>query len=236
MPQKAILRIDCSPRGAEAHCWHIADEVQARIASCWPESRTVRRILSQEPPPFVDAEFARTMGTHTSAESARTVAALSASEDLIAELEAADALIIATPMHNYTVPAVLKAWIDQVVRFGRTFTSTPQGKVGNLADRPTFVVVSSGGYTSGDRGRQPDFLTPYLTAILATIGITRVTTIRMEGLTRGEEPLMRAYAGARAQIAAIRPADLRPADLRSAEPSTETLNSDHLSSTSPADA
>ena len=208
MTLRTILRIDCSPRGGESHCWRMADEVQARIVSFWPGSQIIRRVLPQVLPPFVDAEFARAMMTHTTAASARAVTALSVSEDLIAELEAADALIIATPMHNYTVPAVLKAWIDQVVRFGRTFTSTPQGKVGNLADRPAFVVVSSGGYTSGDRGLQPDFLTPYLTAILATIGITRVTMIRMEGLTRGEEPLMRAYAGARAQIAAIGSADL----------------------------
>jgi FMN-dependent NADH-azoreductase len=204
MTTKTILRIDCSPRGAQAHCWQMADALQQRIHGAWPQTPIVQRILSQSPPPLVDAGFAQSMGLHTSAESARAVAALSASETLITELEAAAALIIATPMHNFTVPATLKAWIDQVVRFGRTFTSTPHGKVGNLPDRPTFVIVSSGGYYSGELGRQPDFLTPYLTAILATIGITSVTFIRMEGLTRGDEPLARAYASAHAQIATLR--------------------------------
>jgi FMN-dependent NADH-azoreductase len=204
MTIRTILRIDCSPRGAEAHCWRMADVLQARMESTWHEATTIRRVLSQAPPPFVDAGFAAAMGTNTSAHSASKVAALAASEELIRELETASSLIIATPMHNYTVPAVLKAWIDQVVRFGRTFTSTPQGKVGNLADRPAYVVVSSGGFYSGDLGRQPDFLTPYLTAILATIGITSVTFIRMEGLTRGDEPLARAYANARAQIEFIK--------------------------------
>lgn len=204
MTSKIILRIDCSPRGAEAHCWRMADVLQARMENTWREATTIRRVLSQAPAPFVDAGFAAAMGTNTSAHSASKVPALAASEELIRELEVAAALIIATPMHNYTVPAVLKAWIDQVVRFGRTFTSTPQGKVGNLADRPAYVVVSSGGFYSGDLGRQPDFLTPYLTAILATIGITSVTFIRMEGLTRGDEPLARAYADARAQIEFIK--------------------------------
>lgn len=203
MIPKTILRIDCSPRGTEAHCWRMADTLQARLQTAWPETTMVRRVLSQSPPPYVDAGFAATMGTNTSAHSASKVAALAASEELIGELEAAAALIIATPMHNYTVPAVLKAWIDQVVRFGRTFTSTPLGKVGNLTDRPAYMVVSSGGFYSGDLGRQPDFLTPYLSAILATIGITSVTTIRLEGLTRGDEALARAYADAHAQIASL---------------------------------
>ena len=203
MTTKTILRIDCSPRGAEAHCWHMADVLQAHLESTWHEATTIRRVLSQTPPPFVDAGFAAAMGVNTSAHSARKVAALAASEELIAELEVSAALIIATPMHNYTVPAALKAWIDQVVRFGRTFTSTPDGKVGNLVDRPAYIVVSSGGYYSGELGRQPDFLTPYLTAILATIGITSITAIRMEGLTRGEEPLAQAYAKAHAQIASL---------------------------------
>ena len=198
-----ILRIDCSPRGAEAHSWRMADELQQRLETAWPRAGTMRRLLAEAPPPFIDAPFARSMGLHTSAESARTVPALAASETLIGELEQSAALLIATPVHNYTVPAPLKAWIDQVVRFGRTFTSTPQGKVGRLADRPTFVIASSGGFFTGEHGRQPDFLTPYLTAILATIGITSVTFIPMEGLTRGEEPMARAYATARSRIAAL---------------------------------
>ena len=59
------------------------------------------------------------------------------SQALIAELEACDAVVIGTPMNNYTVPATLKAWIDQIVRIHRTFRSTPQGKVGLLQDRPS---------------------------------------------------------------------------------------------------
>jgi len=68
---------------------------------------------------------------------------------LIRELEAADLLVIATPMHNYCVPAVLKAWVDQIVRIHRTFASTPGGKVGKLRDRRRGLVVASGGWFSG---------------------------------------------------------------------------------------
>lgn len=203
MVMPSLLRLDCSPRGEHAHSWRLADELQAHLERAWPGATTLRRTLADTPPPFVDAEFAASMGKHATPESAAGVPALTVSEAMIGELERTQALIIATPMHNYTVPASLKAWIDQVARGGRSFTVTPSGKIGKLTDRPAFVVVSSGGYYSGDRARQPDFLTPYLTAILATIGIASPTFIRIEGLTRGDAPLAEAYAAARAQIAAI---------------------------------
>ena len=103
----------------------------------------------------------------------------------IAELEQAGALIISTPMNNFTVPAVLKAWIDQVLRLERTFSSTPAGKVGLLADRPTYVVVATGGFVTGEHARQPDFLTPYLQAVLATLGIRTVQFLYLERIPRG---------------------------------------------------
>ena len=201
----ALLRLDCSPRGPEAHCWQMADVLGERLAELHPGLTTLRRALTETAPPFVDHGFARSMGQHTTPESARMVPALAMSETLIGELERTQLLLIATPMHNFTVPAALKAWIDQVVRVGRTFKLTPEGKVGALADRPTFVVVSSGGYYTGAEARQPDFLTPYLTAILATVGITDLTFILLEGLTRGDEALARARAKARSQIAGLTP-------------------------------
>lgn len=107
--------------------------------------------------------------------------ALACSEQLIAEVERSDGLLISTPMHNFTVPAVLKQWIDYVLRIGRTFTSTPEGKFGLLADRPALVLVRSGGICTGAAARQPDFLTPYLKQVLAVIGISTVDFIYLEG-------------------------------------------------------
>jgi FMN-dependent NADH-azoreductase len=93
------------------------------------------------------------------------------SEALIREVEAADVIVIGTPMHNLTVPSVLKAWIDRILRAGRTFMSTPAGKMGMLRDRPVFIGIASGGVFSGRRASQPDFLTPYLSAVLGSIGL-----------------------------------------------------------------
>jgi FMN-dependent NADH-azoreductase len=195
-----ILRIDCSPRGAISHSRGLADEMMEELAHDGAD--IVTRDLVRDPPPIVDAAFAAAMMVHQTAESARAIAALQPSERLIGELEACDLLVLSTPMHNFTVPALLKAWLDQVVRFGRTFRSTPEGKIGLLADRPTFIVVASGGYIIGERARQPDFLTPYLTAILGTIGIHDIHFVHMDGMTRDLDPgIARARDAMRAHIA-----------------------------------
>lgn len=115
---------------------------------------------------------------------------------LIAQLDAADVVVIATPMHNFTVPSTLKAWVDHIVRVRATFAITPQGKTGTLRDRPVYVAVSSGGFISGERARHPDFLQPYLRVALATVGLHDVQFFSVEGTALGDAALERARAGA----------------------------------------
>src|SRR6185312_11880085 len=122
------------------------------------------------------------------------------SETYIGELEAADWVVIGTPMNNFSVPSTLKAWIDHIVRIRRTFRSTPEGKIGMLRDTPVIVVSSHGGYVGGTPAYQPDFLTPYLRYIFETIGMKRIEFIQMQALTRGAEPLAKALGEARAWI------------------------------------
>ncbi|HEX7390517.1 MAG TPA: NAD(P)H-dependent oxidoreductase, partial [Acidiphilium sp.] len=170
-----------------------------------PGLRVLRRDLARDPPPFVDAVFTRAMYVPPDRQTEQESAALEQSERLIGELETTDGLVISTPMNNFTVPATLKAWIDQVLRVGRTFHSTPEGKVGQLADRPAWVVTSSGGWMTGERARQPDFLTPYLAAALATLGIRTVDFLHIERM-RGEVAFPpEAEARARAWIEANLP-------------------------------
>jgi FMN-dependent NADH-azoreductase len=111
-------------------------------------------------------------------------------------MESSDFVVIGTPMHNFTVPSTLKAWIDHVVRARRTFNVTKEGKVGRLRDRPVFVAVSSGGRFSGEPARQPDFLTPYLKAVLGTIGLHDLTFFSVQGT--GSGPVAVAAARAKA--------------------------------------
>ncbi|MBS0537535.1 MAG: NAD(P)H-dependent oxidoreductase [Proteobacteria bacterium] len=182
---KRALVLDVSPRGDGSRSRRASAQVVERLMRRAPGLEVIRRDLAVAPPPPIDDAFAHAMLVPAAQRTADQHRALHHSEALIAELEGSDALVIATPMHNFTVPAALKTWIDQVLRFDRTFRSTPEGKVGLLADRPTYVVVASGGAVVGDRARQPDFLTPYLTAVLATLGIRTVDFLHLDPVPRG---------------------------------------------------
>jgi FMN-dependent NADH-azoreductase len=151
-------------------------------------AEVTRRDLGLAPPPHVDAGFARGMRLSPEQLAAETRDPMALSETLIGELEACDLLVIASPMHNYTVPSALKAWIDHVVRARRSFGFGPDGKYGLLADRPTWLITASGD-PRGAAGDQPDFLVPYLLAILATIGITSVEVLSLQATARVSDPL-----------------------------------------------
>ncbi len=197
---RSVLLLTCSPKGAAAYSGVVAREVATRLAAANRGAVVVHRDLAAQPPPLPDAAFSAAVLGGAPADDP----AFAASEVLIRELEGCDALVIGTPMHNYAVPAVLKAWIDQIVRIHRTFRSTPAGKVGVLHDRPVFLVAASGGWFTGPSPTgtpaQPDFLTPYLRAALGTIGLTDLTMVTLEGLTRGAAQVALALDAARARL------------------------------------
>lgn len=196
----AILAIDASPRGAASRSGQVGRMVVERLLRRSPGARLIVRPIGVEPLPHIDAAYAGAMETPEAQRTAADRQALARSEALIAELEATDRLVIATPMHNFTVPSTLKAWIDHVVRAHRSFALTPRGKQGLLADRPTYVIVSAGGVVSGEGPRQPDFVTPYLRHVLAVIGIHDVQFQMLEGLARGPEAVQAAERSARAWL------------------------------------
>jgi FMN-dependent NADH-azoreductase len=164
-----ILHIDCSPR-RESHSRGLSAAIVGRLLEVAPGASIRRRDLGAEPLPHALADYAVALSTPATL-AAPPERSLDASEMLVREIEAADVIVIGTPMHNYTIPSALKAWIDQVLRVGRTMKSTPAGKVGMLRDRPVFIGVASGGVFSGERANQPDFLTPYLSLVLNSIGL-----------------------------------------------------------------
>jgi FMN-dependent NADH-azoreductase len=166
---KNILHIDCSPR-PESHSRQLSGAIVKKILEVVPGASISRRDFAAVPLPHAAPDYATTLSSPATL-AAPLKGSLDLSEMLIQEVEAADVIVIGTPMHNLTVPSVLKAWIDQILRAGRTFKSTPARKVGMLRDRPVFIGIASGGVFTGDRANQPDFLTPYLAAVLGSIGL-----------------------------------------------------------------
>ncbi len=195
-----ILHVSCSPRGQEAESYKLSQKIIEFLRERAPTAISVNRVLGEGAMPHIDADYAAALGaTHPTPVELSPQGTMVESEELVQELESSDVVVIATPMHNFTVPAALKAWIDRIVRVRRTFNVTPAGKVGTLRDRPVFVAVASGGRFSGEHTRQPDFLTPYLKAILSTIGLNDLTFFSVEGT--GVTPDVLAAAQARADQA-----------------------------------
>jgi len=182
-----ILHIDCSPR-EESQSRKISAAIVTRLFAIDPDASVIRRDLGRDPVPHAQAGYATALSSPKTLASEQSILATRLSEQLIQEIEAADVLVIGTPMNNFTVPSVLKAWIDQILRVGRTINAGPTGeKTGLLQDKPVYIGIASGGTFTGDRAKQPDFLTPYLTAAFGCIGLTTLQFLPLQATAFLEE-------------------------------------------------
>jgi FMN-dependent NADH-azoreductase len=148
----------------------------------------VERALTPQTMPHLDGETFAAMGTPAGEHTSSQRAAAALSDKLIAELEAADTIVLAVPMYNFSIPSTLKAWIDHVARRGRTFLYTEKGPEGLLKGKRVFVLVARGGvYSKGAPAAAFDFQEPYLRTVLGFLGLTEVTFVYLEGLAMGPE-------------------------------------------------
>lgn len=194
------LFVHASPHGEQALGYRLAQKILAYEKLLHPTKNLIKRDLVTTPLASLTSHYATAL---VSTELGDTVdAALTESEHLIIELEQSDHLLIAIPMHNFSVPAALKLWIDHVVRINRTFVASAEGKVGLLQDRPTTILLSSGGILLGDKP-QPDFVTPYLRLILNTIGIYDIRFVYLQGLAFGDAAINQAWQQAQAELMAF---------------------------------
>ena len=147
--------------------------------------------------PFIDPAWVEANFTAGEDRTERHRQTLAESDALVAELEAADLLVLGAPIYNFSIPAVLKAWIDMVTRARLTFRYTENGPEGLLTGKKAIVIVPSGGVPVGSGA---DFATPYLKHALAFIGITDVEFIGARGADRGDRE---ALDNARSRIAEL---------------------------------
>ena len=192
-----LLRIDSSSRHDGSWSRRLGDALAAHLAP----AQTITRDLSTTQLPHVSsasiAAFFSDPATHTPAD--REATALS--DMLIAEIEAADDILITVPMYNFGIPSALKAWIDQVVRVGRTFSFDGQSFGGLVTGKRAFVVIAYGATGYEGDFRAADFVAPYLRFVLTFIGFTEVTVIPVEGINMGQGEA--AEAAARSLIATL---------------------------------
>ncbi|MBB4286107.1 FMN-dependent NADH-azoreductase [Roseospira goensis] len=199
----SVLRIDASARRDGSVSRDLTDRVIAALAETGPVSVTVRD-LAETPAPFVDDAWIAANFTDPSARTAEARAVLALSDALVAELRAADVIVIGLPVYNFGPPAALKAWIDMVARARETFRYTADGPEGLLTGTRAILAMASGGTAAGSA---IDFATPYLRHILGFLGITDVTVVAADRhLTAEDDRIAAARAAVSETVAPIRDA------------------------------
>ena len=123
--------------------------------------------------------------------------------ELVAELQAADVVVIGAPMYNFTIPTQLKAWLDRVLQAGVTFRYTENGPEGLLTGKKAYLASGRGGVYSQGEAAALDHQEAYLKTALGFIGITDVEVVRAEGLNMGDEARAQGLSQAQAQIAEL---------------------------------
>ncbi|EJE8516503.1 FMN-dependent NADH-azoreductase [Vibrio alginolyticus] len=191
-----ILLVNSSPRQRRSSTYNLAQAIIQQISSETSVNVTEEDVTIL---PQVDEDYAVAV---CSPELMRSEAkgSLAQSNRLIADLEQADMVIIASPIHNFSLPSGLKSWVDHVVRAGKTFHITPTGKNGIFKKKPVYVLVSSGGSFSGDKAYQPDFFTPYLHEVLKVVGLDNVTFFTLEGTATPIEELQKKVEDTRKKV------------------------------------
>jgi len=178
-----LLRVDSSPlRGDASFSRQLtADFVQHWQAS-HPGGRIITRDLAATTLPPVSAEWIGAAYTPAASLTQPQRETLAISDELIAELQAADEYVFGVAMHNFSIPSVLKLWIDQVVRVGKTFSYENGAIAGRLRDRKaTFLVASGGVYEPGTPAAGMNFVEPYLKSVFGTIGVKDANFINAGG-------------------------------------------------------
>jgi len=194
-----VLLLTSSPRGLQSYSDRIARRIVDDLKIQNPGTQVVVRDLAREPLPHAGDAFATSRALPPDQRDHAASRALALSDALVDELAVADVLVIAAPMHNFGIPSALKAWIDHIVRPGRTFAYSDNGPHGLLDGKKVVLVLARGGVYASGPMQSFDFQEPYLRTVLGFIGMTDVEVVRIEGVALGQEAVRTALASATTQ-------------------------------------
>lgn len=180
-----LLHITVSPRGDYSISRRLSNAAVQEWKKENPGGRVIERDLAKTPLTFVDVDWIAGVSSPLERQNENHKKAIALSDDLVSELLAADEIILATPMYNFSVPAALKAWIDHVVRAGKTFRYTaagaPEGLLADKKKKVLAIIASGGSYVEGSGLNALDHEVPYLRFIFAYMGITDVSFVQAGG-------------------------------------------------------
>jgi FMN-dependent NADH-azoreductase len=192
-----ILQLNSSARADNSQSTRLANSIVERLVASHTGAAVTVRDLARTPHPALDEAGLGALFTPADKRTPEQAARVALDDALIAELKAADVIVLGVPMYNFGVPAQLKNWIDAVARAGVTFKYTESGPVGLVQGKKVYVALTRGGLY---RNTPADTQVPYLKTFLGFIGLTDVQFIYAEGLAMGPDAEQKALASAQSQI------------------------------------
>jgi FMN-dependent NADH-azoreductase len=179
---RTLLHIDSSPIYGRSVSRELTGAFVAQWKSSHPDGTVVDRDLNATSIPPINSDWVRAVYTPEEARTPQQEELLSLSDSLLAELEQADEYVFGVPMHNFGVPSVLKLWIDQISRVGRTFSyadGKPKGLI--VGKKATFIIATGGMYDAQTQMASFNFVEPYLRSVFGFLGVTDATFLTAGG-------------------------------------------------------
>lgn len=192
-----ILQINSSARAEGSHSTRLANTIVERLRADRPDATLTVRDLGRTPHPMLDEAALQALFTPADERTQEHAARVAKDDALIAEIQAADVVVIGVPMYNFGVPAQLKNWIDAISRAQVTFRYTANGPEGLLTGKKVYLALTRGGLY---RNTPNDSQTPYLKTFFGFLGMTDMQFVYAEGLALGAEAEQNALSSAFAQI------------------------------------
>jgi FMN-dependent NADH-azoreductase len=194
-----ILVLNSSASGAASVSNILVEAAVQHLLEVRPHASVTRRDLDADPVPHLTATTLA--GVRGVAQTDAERGALARSDELIAELQAADTIVIGAPMYNFSIPTTLRAWFDHVLRPRVTFTYTEAGPQGLLSGKKVIVIESRGGVYSEGPAQALDFQEPYIRILLSFMGLTDVTFVHAEKIGLGSDARGASIGEAKGKIA-----------------------------------
>lgn len=198
-----LLHIDSSILGDNSVSRQLSAVVVDAVREKHPGLQVNHRDVAANPIAHLSGEILGAAFTPESDWNATQRSERALTDALINEFLAADVVVIAAPMYNFSIPSQLKSWIDRIAAAGRTFKYTENGPVGLAGDKKVVIVSSRGGVYSNEQGQAMDFQEDYLRTVMGFVGITDVQIIRAEAVNMGDDKRATAIHAAREAIKAL---------------------------------
>ena len=195
-----ILQINSSARSTGSESTRLADAIVAKLQAANPGATVARRDMAATPHPVLDEAALQALFTPADQRTAEQAARVALDDALIAQVQAADAIVIGSPMYNFGITVQLKAWFDAIARAGVTFKYGATGPIGLVTGKKVYVAIARGGL---HRDGPSDTQLPHLKMFLSFLGMTDVQFVYAEGLGMGPEAVAKAQAQADADINAV---------------------------------